>query len=165
MTKWLAILQGVEYWILVICKYVFVSLPRERFQEIKRMMMKHSTHCLFLTCTQNFVYIYTIHNQSLTEPPCEKKKITPTYLEGRCLAYGGESPSILVPCLEATAPPFDSNPLHPFPTPSACITLHYNDDINNLGLLRRGQYLCIIYNKDIYSTLSSAYLWCPAQKN
>jgi hypothetical protein len=116
-----------------------VSLPRDRFQEIKRMMMKHSTHGLFLTCTQNLVFIYTKHNQSLIEPPCEKKMRTPIYLEGRCLAHGGESPSTLVPSLKATAPPFDSNPFHPFPTPSAQITLHYNSDINNLGLLCPGQ--------------------------
>ncbi len=39
------------------------------------------------------------------------------------LAYGGEFPSTLVPCLVATAPPFDSRPFHPFLTPLAHITL------------------------------------------
>ncbi len=70
----------------------------------------------------------------------ERRKVPLTYLEGRCFAHGGESPSTLVPCLVATAPPFDSNPLHPFPTPSAHITLYYNDNINNLYLLHPGQY-------------------------
>jgi hypothetical protein len=44
-------------------------------------------------------------------------------LEGQFLAHGGEFPSTLVPCLVGTAPPFDSCPFHPFPTPSAHITL------------------------------------------
>ncbi len=124
-----------------------VSLPWECFQEIKHMMMKQSMYGLFFTCTQNLVYIYTIHNQSLTKPPCEKKKRIPTYLEDRCLAHGGESPSTLVPCLVATAPNFDSNPLHPFPTPSACITLHYKDDINNFSLLHPGHLLMLYFKK------------------
>jgi hypothetical protein len=45
--------------------------------------------------------------------------------------------------LVAIVPPFDSIPLHPFPTHSAHITLYYNDDINNLSLLRPGQ---VVYN-------------------
>jgi hypothetical protein len=56
---------------------VHVSLPREWFQEIKRMMMVHSTHGLFLTCTNEFhlylhnvqlIAIYTMHMQLLLNP-------------------------------------------------------------------------------------------------
>jgi hypothetical protein len=36
---------------------LIVSLPREWFQEIKHMMTVYSTHGLFLTCTQELVYI------------------------------------------------------------------------------------------------------------
>jgi hypothetical protein len=40
---------------------VVVSLPREWFQEIKRMMMVHSTHGLFLACTQeSCLYLHNI---------------------------------------------------------------------------------------------------------
>ncbi len=57
----------------------------------------------------------------------------PSYLEGRCLAHGGESPSTLVPFPVATAHPLFLTPLTPFPPlePIPC----YNDDINNYGLL------------------------------
>jgi hypothetical protein len=44
-------------------------------------------------------------------------------LEGQFLAHGGKFPSTLVPCLVATAPPFDSFTFHVFPTPLADITL------------------------------------------
>ncbi len=37
-------------------------VPQERLKEIKRMTVMYSTHGLFLTCTQNLVYIYTIYN-------------------------------------------------------------------------------------------------------
>ncbi len=49
---------------------------------------------------------------------------------------------LLPPCLVATAHPLILTPFTLFPTPSARITLYYNDDINNLGLLRQGQLLC-----------------------
>ncbi len=61
-------------------------------------------------------------------------------MEGQFLAHGGEFPSSLVPFLVTTAPPFDSCPFHPFPTPQP--TLHYlqqHDNINNHGLLCLGQ--------------------------
>jgi hypothetical protein len=35
---------------------------QEWFQEIKRMMTVHSMHGLFLTCTQEFIYIYTTNS-------------------------------------------------------------------------------------------------------
>ncbi len=41
-----------------------VSLPREQFQEIKHMIVIHSRHNLFLTCTQDLIYNYVTHNQS-----------------------------------------------------------------------------------------------------
>ncbi len=44
-------------------QYVCLSLPREWFQEIKRMMTVHSTHGLFLTCTQES-HLY-LHNEQL----------------------------------------------------------------------------------------------------
>jgi hypothetical protein len=97
-------------------------------------MMVQTMHDLFLTCTQNIIYVYITHNQSSAEPLVKRRKEPHTYLEGQCFAHAGKSPSTLVPCLIATAPPFDSNPLHPFPTPSVHITLYYNDNINNLGL-------------------------------
>ncbi len=56
-------------------------------------------------------------------PLWKKRKQPPTYLEVRCIAHGGASPSTLVPWLVATAPPLNSDPLHPFPTPS--VPLHY----------------------------------------
>ncbi len=82
-----------------------------------------------------------LHNKQsiITRTPCEKKLRSPTYWEGQCLGHGGESPSTLVPCLVATASPFDSYPLRLFPTTSARLTLYYNDDIINLGLLHSGQ--------------------------
>jgi hypothetical protein len=78
-----------------------VPLPGERFQEIKRMVMKHSTHGLFLTSTQNLICIYITHNQSSIKNSLVKRqkgKKAPTYMEVWCFAHGGESPSILVPC-------------------------------------------------------------------
>ncbi len=75
----------------------------------------------------------------------EGRKEPVTYLEGRSFAHGGESPSTLVPCLVATAPPFNSNPPHPIPTPSARIILYYKDDINNLGLLHPEQEATVIF--------------------
>ncbi len=57
-----------------------VSVPREWFQEIKRMIMMHSTHGLFLTSTQEsrlylhnvqLIAIYTTDRQSSIEPLVE----------------------------------------------------------------------------------------------
>ncbi len=54
-------LTSIQVWLHMIASvvrlsqtlmYISVSLPREWFQEIKRIMMMHSTHGLFLTCTQ-----------------------------------------------------------------------------------------------------------------
>jgi hypothetical protein len=116
-------------------------------------------HGFFLTCTKNLAYIYTIHNQSLTEPHVKRSKEPPPYSEGQCLAYGGESPSTLVPCLVATAPTFDSYPLHPFPILSARITLYCND-INNICLLCLGRriirfidHLTLVLNYRIFGWL------------
>jgi hypothetical protein len=39
-----------------------VSLPREWFQEIKRMITVHSTHGLFLTCTQGSCLYLHVHS-------------------------------------------------------------------------------------------------------
>ncbi len=69
--------------------------------------------------------LYLHNTQLILEPTLLVKKWKEpfTYLEGRCFAHCGESPSTLVPCLVATAPTFTSNPPHPFPTPSAHIIL------------------------------------------
>jgi hypothetical protein len=75
---------------------------------------------IFAQCTVN-QYLHNIQT-AVNQTPCKKIR-NPTYLEGQFLAYGGEFPSTLVPCLVATAPAFDSCPFHPFPTPSAHITL------------------------------------------
>ncbi len=115
--------------------YHFCSFQLFRYHEngskIKRMMMVHSMHGLFLTCTQEshlylhnvqLIDVHTMYRQLLIKPLTRKIK-TPTYLKCQFLAHGGEFPSTLVPCLVATAPPFDSCPFHPFPTPWAHITL------------------------------------------
>jgi hypothetical protein len=96
-----------------------VSLPREWFQEIKRMMVMHSTHGLFLSCTHNLIYIYITYNQSLIKTPCQGKKEQ----ENPNLLAWCESPSTLVPCLLATAPPLDAEPLSPLSHPFSPITL------------------------------------------
>jgi hypothetical protein len=93
-----------------------VSLPQERFQEIKHMMTVQTTHSLFLTWTQKFhLYIYTTHNQLFgPDPPCEMIKESPLTWNADVLIMICESPSTPVPCLVATAQPF-LTPLTPFP--------------------------------------------------
>ncbi len=82
-------------------------------------------------------------------------------MEGWCFAHGGESPSTLVPCLVANAPPFASNPPHPSPIPSTHIILYYKADINNHGLLCPAQLFLDItlckkhFLKDITSFLKN----------
>ncbi len=75
--------------------------------------------------------------QQLLIEPLAEITTSLTYLDGQCLAHGGGSLSTLVPCPLATAPPFDSYPLHPSPPPQAQYTI-YNDDINNHSFLRPG---------------------------
>jgi hypothetical protein len=54
---------------------IIVLLPWERFQEIKHMLKKHSMHGLFLTCTQNLIYIYLHNTQSIvSQNPFVKRK-------------------------------------------------------------------------------------------
>jgi hypothetical protein len=55
--------------------------------------------------------------------PLEKRKGTPTYLEGQFLARGDEFPSTLIPCLVTTAPLLTLAPFHPFTHPTAHIPL------------------------------------------
>jgi hypothetical protein len=45
--------------LLPFCIFVIVSLPREWFQEIKRMMMLHSTHGLFFYLHTRISFIFT----------------------------------------------------------------------------------------------------------
>jgi hypothetical protein len=56
-------LTAMEYYIAtshIALLLITVSLPREWFQEIKHMMTMHSTHGLFLTCTQeSHLYSHT----------------------------------------------------------------------------------------------------------
>jgi hypothetical protein len=82
----------------------------------------------FSPAHKNSIFIFTYHTINyLGLTPFSNKfprnKETPSFLEGRCLAHGGKSPSTLVPCLVATAHPLLSNPPHPFPTPSAHIMI------------------------------------------
>jgi hypothetical protein len=42
-----------------------VSLPQERFQEIKPMMTVQTTNGLFLTCTQKIISLYIQNMQSI----------------------------------------------------------------------------------------------------
>jgi hypothetical protein len=60
-----------------------VSLPRERFHEIKCMMTVHSTHGLFLTCTQcsqlylhniQIINIYIMYRQNHYRTPCKSNR-------------------------------------------------------------------------------------------
>ncbi len=99
-------------------------------------------HAWFIfTCTQNLVYIYRKHNQSLPEP-LMKEEGNPNLLGKAVSCSWWRIPIHSDPLPVCNCPlPFDSNPLHPFPTPSARITLHYND-MNHLGLLCPGHYLC-----------------------
>ncbi len=121
---------------------ISVSLPWEQFQEIKRMMMMHSTHGLFSTSTQNLIYIYMTYNQSsIKKTPLwkrKKRKETQMFLEVWYFAHGGKSPSTLIPCLVATAPPLILIPFTPLPPLQPHYTI-YSDDINNHGLLHLGQ--------------------------
>jgi hypothetical protein len=105
-----------------------VSLPRDGS---KKLMTVHSTHCLFLTCTQEsplylhnvkLIDSHTMHRQLVIK---SLEKIKNPNLLGRAsfLLMVAKFPSPLVPCLVSTAPSFDSYPFHPFPTPSAHITL------------------------------------------
>ncbi len=108
-----------------------VSLPRERFQEIKPMMVMHSMHGLFLTCTQksclylhnvHSVNVYTMYRQSLIEPLAEIMKIP--YLRGGPVSCSWcRIPIRSGPLPGSNCPPFNSYPLHSFPTPSARVTL------------------------------------------
>jgi hypothetical protein len=54
------------------------------------MVMEHSTHGLFLTCTQKSC-LY-LHNVQLTvnRTPCKSNRKSLTYLEGQCFAHGGK---------------------------------------------------------------------------
>ncbi len=73
-----------------------------------------------------FLYLHNMQSIIWAWPLFARNKKT-SYLEGRCLAHGGEIPSTLIPCLVATAHPLLSNPSllsHLFPTPSAHIMLH-----------------------------------------
>jgi hypothetical protein len=104
-------------------------LPRGWIQEIKHMMTVHSTHGLFLTCTQIlFVFTqytdvqYSHNKQAISFEPLATNKEANTYLEGQLLARGDEFPSTLAPSLVTTASPFSLHPFHPFPTPQP--TLH-----------------------------------------
>ncbi len=61
-------------WAIIVFRSVFtVSLPRGRFQEIKRMALVNFTNGLFLTCTQKSHYIYrsfiAIFTRCTTFPP------------------------------------------------------------------------------------------------
>jgi hypothetical protein len=121
--------------------------------------MMHSMHGLFLTCTQgshlyscnvHSIYIYTQSTTIVNQTPFWKQ-ISPTYLEGQCLAHGGESPSTLVPCLLATTPPFDSYPFTPshpispitlFTTMTSAITSFFVRDNNYI----KPKKVLILYN-------------------
>ncbi len=100
----------------------------------------HSTYGLFLTSTQNLIYIYTTHNQSSIKknPFRDKKKKENTSLLGGLVffAHVGKSPSTLVPCLVATAHPLILTPFTPFP-PLGLITL-FTMTTSTVPLTRRG---------------------------
>ncbi len=87
--------------------------------------MMHSMHGLFLTCTQNLVYIYTVHNQlSIKKPLCEKKekKRTPKLLGSPMFCSWWRIPIQSGFLSGSNCPPFFLT-LHPFPTPTT--PLHY----------------------------------------
>ncbi len=104
-----------------------------------------------MQCTQ-YTQLTYIHKgqKSLIKPLFENKK-SPTYLEGQCLAHGGESPSTPVPCLLATTPPFDSYPFTPshpispitlFTTTTSAITSFFVRDNNYI----KQKKVLILYN-------------------
>jgi hypothetical protein len=85
---------------------LFVSLPRGRIQEIKRMTLVNFTHGLFLTCTQKSCYIYKSFIAIFTKCTTFPSKSTPyisdkttcfTYLESQHLCSWWEIP--IHPCL------------------------------------------------------------------
>ncbi len=63
-------------WQLFVSSFPSVSLPRGWIQEIKRMLLVHLTHGLFLTWTQNYIIlqiiyynIYMLFNASFNPTP------------------------------------------------------------------------------------------------
>jgi hypothetical protein len=127
----------------VVKREVSVSLPREWFKEIKRMMTVHSTHGLFLTCTQEFhLYLHNIVLINIYSTQCTCSIIEPLAKNNKEPQLGGP-----VSCswgqISIHSGPLSGNncptllllPLSPL-NPHYAI---YNDDINNLSLLRPGK--------------------------
>jgi hypothetical protein len=126
---------------------VVVLLLREWIQEIKRMMMMHSTHSLFLTCTQGsrlylhnvqLINIYTMYRQSLIESLAEIIKIH-DLLSGPVSCSWWRIPIQSGPLPGSNCPTLWLLHLSPL---SHTLSPHYtiyNDDIYNHSLLCPGQ--------------------------
>jgi hypothetical protein len=126
----------------------YCSLPWGRIQEIKRMLLVHLTHGLFLTWTQKSHYIhssyfttFTCHILSYPTQPLTFHNIPYfTYLENQLLFSCWRIP--IHPCLwsanNCPTPCFAPLTLS---QPTVYITNYiiYIDDISNLGHLRLGQ--------------------------
>ncbi len=93
-------------------------------------MTVHSTHGLFLTCSQEshlhlhniqLINIYTIHRQLLIKHLARIKN--PDLLGGPSSSSWWRIPIYFIPLPSSTAPPFGPCPFHPFPLPSALITV------------------------------------------
>jgi hypothetical protein len=126
--------------------YSTVLLPRGRIQEIKRMLLVHLTHGLFLTWTQISHFIYRLYTtiftwQIMPHPtqPLAFHNITWFYLPGEpasFLVVTNTHPPLSPVCQQLLHPLLC--PSHPF-TPHSSNYITYIYDISNLGCLRLGQ--------------------------
>jgi hypothetical protein len=104
-----------------------VSLPWGRIQEIKRMLLVHLTHGLFLTWHRNLVihrsYITIFTHHLMPHSPNPLPPAIQCLLTWRTnfFAHGGEYPSTLVPGLPTIALPFASSPTLSHPTDQVII--------------------------------------------
>ncbi len=115
--------------------YRNVSLSRGRFQEIKHMMMMLTTDGLFLTCTQNSIFLFTQHIIIyLGQPPCKKLQRKPRLL-GRPTFYSWWPIRIHSgPLPGSNCPPltyFLISP-HPLPTPTRLWPWHDENPLRDL---------------------------------
>ncbi len=147
--------------------YIYiVSLPREWFQEIKRMMTVHSTHGLFLTCTQeSCLYIFTqctisryLHNVCTSNhyrTPCKSNK-EPNLLGGQVSCSWWQIPIHSGPLPGSNCPTLWL--FHPFPTLSAHITL-FTTTTSTITPSSYGTYITSSYFHPLGCFLTSHVHW------
>jgi hypothetical protein len=91
---------------------------------------------IFTQCTVDRYLVFTQCTTIVNQIPCRNNKF-PDLLGGPMSCLWWRIPIHLLPCLLATAPPFDSYPLHPSPPPQPHYTI-YSDVIDNHSLLHLG---------------------------